>query len=521
MNLPEGRWPNQRRAFDGVLDAYRRGVRRLCVTSPTGTGKTQIGLDLIAWAKEQSWRVNWYTNRRMLLDQTSRVFAANGIDFGIRAAGYDLALLRDVQICSTQTEASRVLVREARDIHSANLVLVDEIHNQGGETLKELLGRHYEQEAMMVAFTATPLDIADIVDELLVAGIVSECRNIGALVPAETYAPDEPDLKHIRKYQVGEDLSEADNVKAIMRPGIFGRVVKAWKQHNPEQKPTLLFAPGVKESIWFAEQFTAAGIRAAHIDGTDTWIDGEFHGTDQESRQLIVELLQAGDIKVVCNRFVLREGIDLPFIECGIFATVFGGLTSYIQSGGRLLRACKDTGKEKAVVLDHGGNWHRHGSLNEDREWTLGLTNHRVVGERQERLREKKIAEPIVCPECGKVRAGGRMCPACGFVAHKKSRMVVQIDGSLRPVEGDVYKPRRVRHQHNEQQVWERMYHRMKRAGRTFRQAEALYCVESHGWPPRDLPLMPRDSGDWWRKISDVPMSALIQKGEQDATRAT
>jgi superfamily II DNA or RNA helicase len=510
MNLPEGRWPNQRRAFDGVLDAIQRGVKRLCVTSPTGSGKSLSMVDVIQWAVEQNEPTALYTQRKMLYDQTAGVLEKAGIDFGRRASGHERALLRNVQLCMTPSELSQVYKAESRELHRASRVLIDEAHCQTGGAMQRIMQDHVAAGATIIGYTATPLDLERLYDELLVAGTVSECFAIKALVPAETYAPDEPDLKHIRKYQVGEDLSEADNVKAIMRPGIFGRVVKAWKQHNPEQKPTLLFAPGVKESIWFAEQFTAAGIRAAHIDGTDTWIDGECHGTDQESRQLIVELLQAGDIKVVCNRYVLREGIDLPFIECGIFATVFGGLTSYIQSGGRLLRACKDTGKEKAIVLDHGGNWHRHGSLNEDREWTLGLTNHRVVGERAEKLREKKQAEPIVCPECGKVRAGGRTCPACGFVAHKKSRMVVQIDGTLRPVDGDVYRPRRVRHQPNEQQLWEKMYYRMKRAGRTFRQAEALYCVENHGWPPRDLSLMPKDSSDWWRKVADVPRENLI-----------
>jgi len=501
-------WPNQDRAFEGATDAIRRCVRRLCITSPTGSGKTKIMTDMILWATGQNAPVALYTQRKMLYDQTARVLDKAGIDFGKRASGHKTALLRDVQLCMTQSELSKVYKSQSRELHRASLVLVDEAHNQCGPTMQRIMQDHVDAGATIIGYTATPLDLEGY-DELFVAGCMSECLAIGALVKPETYAPDEPDLRHIKKYQVGEDLSERDNVKAIMRPGIFGRVVKAWQEHNPEQKPTLLFAPGVKESIWFAEQFTKAGIRAAHIDGTDTWLDGEFHGTDQESRENIAELAKAGEIKVVCNRFVLREGIDWPWVECGIFATVFGGLTSFLQSGGRLLRACPSVGKKKCIVLDHGGNWHRHGSLAVDREWTLGLTNNRAVGERQEKIREGKESEPITCPECGKVRASGRTCPACGYIAHKKSRMVVQIDGSLRQVDGDVYKPRRVRHQPNEQQIWERMYHRMKRAGRTFRQAEALYCVENHGWPPRDLPLMPKDPGDWWRKVGSVPVENL------------
>jgi hypothetical protein len=30
-------------------------------------------------------------------------------------------------------------------------------------------------------------------------------------------------------------------------------------------------------------------------------------------------------------------------------------------------------------------------------------------------------------------------------------------------------------------------------------------------WPPRDLPIMPKNTGDWWRKVASVPRDALIQ----------
>ena len=384
-------WPHQIRALANTTTALATGSRRVCVTAATGMGKTRMMLDLISWAQEQSWRIALYTNRRMLLSQTERVFEKNGFDVGIRAAGYDPALLRDIQICSTQTEISKVLKRGKRDIHPANLVIIDELHNQKGSKLEELLAMHYEQEAVMVGYTATPIDLGDMVDELLLCGTVSEGRACGALVAANTFAPDQPDLRQIKNYQVGVDLSEKDNAKAIMRPGIFGRVCESWKAHNPEQKATILFAPDVAGSIYFAEEFTKAGIRAAHIDGSDVWIDGEMHPNSQELRDYVSEQSKMGEIKVVCNRFVLREGIDWPWIECGILATVFGSLSSYIQSGGRLLRACPSTGKQSALVLDHGGNWHRHGSLNEDRHWELGCTNTRLVGERMEKLREHKI----------------------------------------------------------------------------------------------------------------------------------
>ena len=512
--LPATRWPCQRRAFEGTIAAINRGVRRLCVTSPTGTGKTLCAVDLIGWAKDRGWLVAWYAHRKLLLSQTGKVFADNEVAYGVRAAEYEPAFFHDVQICSTQTERSRVLDREERDIHPAHLVIVDEPHAQRGDALAALLEKHYALGAVLVAYTATPLDLGDMVDELLVAGTVSDGRACGALVPAITYGCDEPDLRHIRKYVVGVDLSEADNAKAIMRPGVFGRVKSAWLAHNPEQKPTILFAPDVAGSLFFAEQLSKSGIRSAHIDGSDVWLDGEFHPTDQIVRDRVAALSKAGEVKIVCNRFVLREGIDWPWIECGVFATVFGALTSFLQSGGRLLRA--SPGKSAAIILDHGGNWHRgFGSLNDDREWTFGMTNHRVVGEAIERRREKSMSEEICCPQCQRIRRGGRTCPYCGFTAHKKSRAVIQIDGALRMVEGDIYKPHRVTMERNTAELWKGIYYGQKRAGKTFRAAEAWFFQKHHYWPPRDLPLMPQSKDDWWLPINMVPMESLIQPAER------
>lgn len=502
------RWPQQIRHLEEIPRAIDAGAKRICVVGPTGSGKTRMQIDLLEWASERHWPACQYTNRRGLFEQTMKVLESHGIEFGCRAAGYKTAYLRDIQLCMTPTEGSKVYRSESRALHEAKLIIVDEAHVQKGGTMEQIMRDHIEQGAVVVGYTATPLDIGHLYDELIPVATVSECRSCGSLIAAHTYAPDEPDLRNIKRYQVGEDLSEKENAKAIMRPGIFGRVYDHWRKLNADCKPTILFAPGVKESLWFAEEFQKKGVKAAHIDGNDVWIDGEWFRTNEEGiRDRLKELSKSGEVSVVCNRFVLREGIDWPFLEYGILATVFGALTSYLQSCGRLLRACE--GKGHCTIQDHGGNWWRHGSLNADRDWSLGLTNHRVVSERLERMREKKEPEPITCAQCGKVRPNGATCPACGFVAHNRSRMVVQVNGTLKPVSGDILKPRRVATKPDTQQLWEKMYYRFKRANRTFNQAYAYFFVENHYYPPKNLPMMPVNSGDWYAKIGDVPRESL------------
>lgn len=504
------RWPNQERAFAGSLAAIERGVKRLCITSPTGSGKTRCMTDLIDWAATNRHPVALYTKRKMLYEQTCKVLDQSGIRYGRRASGHDPNLFLDVQVCMTPTENSRVYKTESRGLHGASIVIVDELHQHCGPTDQRIINDHVSDGATLIGYTATPLDLVG-VDELLIAGTMSECLKIGALVKPETYAPDEPDLRHIRNYVVGRELTEGENVKSIMRPGVFGRVFNAWKKHNPDSKPTLLFGPDVAGSLHFAEEFCKKGVPAAHIDGEQIWMDGTFFSADNDTRKELARRSQCGEIAVVCNRFVLREGIDWPWIEVGCFATVFGALTSFLQSGGRLLRA--HPGKTKCVILDHGGNWHRHGSLAMDRHWQLGMTNHRVAAERQERLREKKELEPITCPECGKVRNAGPTCPACGFTMHRRSRVVIQVDGTLKHVSGEIYKPRRQKMERNTQQLWDRMYYRArsKKWNATFRQAEAMFFRENYYWPPRTLTRMPKEPGDWFRRITDVSQDALIK----------
>ena len=77
---------------------------------------------------------------------------------------------------------------------------------------------------------------------------------------------------------------------------------------NPERRPTILFAPGVKESIWFAEQLAAQNIRAAHIDGDGYWFNGQYENTnDPDERGRVLDELRSGGVQILCNRFVARE----------------------------------------------------------------------------------------------------------------------------------------------------------------------------------------------------------------------
>jgi hypothetical protein len=105
----------------------------------------------------------------------------------------------------------------------------------------------------------------------------------------------------------------------------------------------------------------------------------------------------------------------------------------------------------------------------------------------------------------------GRIC-RCGFdlSTRSKSRPVIQADGSISHLGGDIYRPRKQANGDLMEKAWKSMYYRARNSSMTFRQAEACFAKE-HGWvyPDRSLPLMPKEANDFFLRVADVPFERL------------
>lgn len=509
-------WPHQQFAVTAIGEAIDAGHRRIVLTSPTGGGKTRIITDLTDLVVGLGQRVSIYTNRRLLVGQLAKAFDAAQLDYGVRASGWsDKGSEHAVQISSVQTEGKRVLRDKKWLLHPADLVIVDEAHVMTGDEMQTLMERHRADGATILGVTATPLDLGGLYDHLIQAGTMSELRACGALLPARHFCGPEPDL---RKLKVGQDPSQREAAKLMQQRSLVGHVVEWYHRTNPEQLPTILFGPDVAGSIYFAEQFAKAGVSAAHIDGQEVWLNGKYYKASDSARADVLAGSRDGSIRVLCNRFVLREGVDCPWLAHCILATIFGSVSTYLQAVGRLLRAYPDL--SHVTIQDHGGHWWRAGlgSVNQDRFWALGDTSYKLCAIDEDRRREGEVKQPLRCPKCG-MALNYPLCPTrsggCGWEPGEKfikSRPVMQTDGTLREMSGDVYKPRREYKGADAVQKWVRMYHRAKSAkwDATFFQAFALFAQENNwGWPARTLPLMPLRTEDLVRKVSEVPYERL------------
>lgn len=504
-------WPNQREAIRKLVDAIESGETRVLFSSPTGSGKTRVFFELAKLFSYEGFCCI-YTNRKMLVEQMCKLLQKEGVDFGVRAAGYKESLDSKIQICSVQTEKLRVIKEKKRNVHGAFnrcLVIIDEAHVNKGSTVRELIKIHEGYGHQVIGATATPCDLGGIYKRLIVCGKVSELQKSGILTRAIHYGSPEPvEVKRLSKKPIIRD-SEIRGYYTVKR--MHGCVFDWIKRLNPELKPTILFAPGVRESVWFCEELNKNGIRSAHIDGKHIVIDNKTYQSERGLREEILEMSSTGEVKVICNRFVMREGVDAPWLSHGIFATTFGSVQTYIQAGGRLLRSYP--GKEFVTIQDHGGNWWRYGSLNKDIDWKLGITSEGIYFSRIKELSVNKELMPTVCPYCGAVKLGN-ICFECKKKDNGRlTRKVVMVNGDMEDLNEPIFKTKIPKSKIDTTTIWKSCYYAARNSKRpmTFNQTYAWFFRKHKFYPPRNLPLMPIKKADWYRLVKDVHYSELYK----------
>lgn len=525
-------WPHQTYAVSETLRRLADGETAVCVTSPTGGGKSRVMQRLCESFTNDRLQTVVMSNRILLTTQLLRGLDSAGVNVGCRAAGFEAWSKIDapVQIISGQTEMARVLNSKRIDrgeLFPAKRLLIDEAHLQKGDSYLEIIKAYKENfGASVVGITATPLGIGNIYGSLIVAGNTSQLRACGALVPAYCYEPAVVDMPKVRKSKTGmfsqEELEES--VRAIWSQHIVGHVFEHWRKLNPDARPSLGMAPGVKESLGLATEYWKRGVNAAHIDAEGIFVDGSYKRTNEQAdRDELFAMAKDGRVKQIWNRFVLREAIDLPWLWMLQLATPIAKLTSYLQVVGRVLRN-HPSKPDGAIIVDHCGAIRMHGSPNVDRDQDWKQYFHeqdesKITKDRFERMTnpQTKEPEPITCPNCGAIRNSGAKCHRCGHEHSKSVRMVIQEAGTLKPVSGDVYHKRRVTQKPDTQKKWEQCFFRMKNAKtpKTFSQVRALFIREHHYSPPETLPWMPKNPADWSRRIKDVPREELYQRSGQ------
>jgi superfamily II DNA or RNA helicase len=344
-----GFWPHQIYGVQEVRRLMAAGRRRICLCSPTGGGKSKMMMQIAEDALSEGKRVLQLASRKWLLDQLYKGLTYDGFDVRQMRSGIADVGPRDYTLASIPTLAARNLMPEA------DVILVDEAHMNKADRAAELLNRYHDNGGTIIGVTATPLEISHLYDDLILAGSRSELRKCGALVPALVYSCGEMDTQDIKRTPTGE-FSLGEIRKKIWTQAIYARVIEEHIRVNPELRPAILFAPGVEESVWFVDEYAKRGIRAAHIDGDDVYCDGIRTSSSQDRRDEVLQQVRTGEIKVVCNRFVMREGLDCLDDQTEILTeNGWIGINDHIKLGTKVWSLNKTTNKAELVHIDGVG----------------------------------------------------------------------------------------------------------------------------------------------------------------------
>jgi len=365
--------PFQAQAIADLRALVAVGKRRVLLCAPTGFGKTIVIVAITRGHLDISpaHRVLVVVHRRELVRQTVERLRASG--------------LADVDVNTSST--ARVVVASLQTLISrgtrpdATLVVWDEAHHCPAASFRTVHA-HY-LHAIHIGATATPIradqkPLGDMFEAMVVGATVRQLTDAGLLVPSEVLA-----------------YTNEPTAALSMHP------VAAYQQHTPG-RAAVVFCASVAHARVLAEEFNAAGIRAACVDGK----------TAAKTRDATLQAFEAGALDVITNCFVLTEGWSCDRADVCILARSPEHVGTLLQMVGRVLRTM--AGKTRATVIDLRGSTLVLGLPDEDRTWQL---------EGAACLRTETMTALRRCRECLAVFRARARCPRCGAAATVQDRI--------------------------------------------------------------------------------------------------
>lgn len=322
--------------------------------------------------------------------QTPRHKTSN-ISHEARMVHVEIYKRRNTEPAGSMSQSRKVYNLEVADHHNyfVNDVLVHNCHHSKADSYRAIY--QWQDQARHVGVTATPVrtngqGFSDLFDEMALGPSVKDLIRDGFLVQPRVFSsPLRMDLAQLRT--TAGDYNDRDLFDVMSKRQITANVVETWKKHA-EGKRTCVFAVNVEHSKQICSAYLEAGIRAAHVSAE----------MKKEDRERILRSFSKGDITVITNCDIISEGFDVPAIECVQLVRPTKSLVKYLQCCGRALRPM--SGKDRAIILDHGDCVFRMGFPDDDRIWTLdGIKPRPVTTEIMYQDASGKTYSPTELPE--------------------------------------------------------------------------------------------------------------------------
>ena len=264
-----------------------------------------------------------------------------------------------------------------------------------------------------------------IVDMLVEGPGERELIDTGYLCEYTVVCP--PSTLDIHDLPIGHD-GDVNRKKLALRTknsSVIGDVVGYYLQYAKGKK-WATFAPDIETATLISKKFIDAGVPSEVISSE----------TPDDIRFEILQKLDRKEIWMIVNVDILGEGFDCPSLEGVSMCRYTESYPLYHQQFLRPCRLDPANPDKLARIIDHVGNFHRHGVPDRRHNWTL---NRRERGARGQRDPDVPLTRTCLNPDVG----GGvpcmqpyprylEACPYCKYVPTPASRSSVEfVDGCL------------------------------------------------------------------------------------------
>lgn len=417
--------PRQQTFRDKCVEALDAEGNTLGV-APTGAGKT-VMLSAIAGEYVNKGAATLVIQHRdELVSQNRQTFekvnprASTGLfTAGRKEWGYGCTF------AMIQTLANE---RNLAGMPPLDFIAVDEGHHAVARSYMQVLhtAKQRNPNVKLLLVTATPnrgdkKALRSVVSNVADQISLKELIDGRFLVRPRTFVVDigvQEELRGVRKTIVDFDMTA---VEAIMDKEVLNdRIIDVWANGDPitgmpscAERQTVVFCSTVAHAQHVAQAFTAAGIRAATVEGKMTATE----------RRETLAAYDRGEIQVITNVAVLTEGWDHQPTNCVLLLRPSSFKSTMIQMIGRGLRKVDPERypgiiKDDCIVLDFGTSILTHGSIEQDVD-----------------LDQKGVK---TCPGCeATVPAQSRDCAICGYEWPRDEEAAAAIAAALGGGDGE------------------------------------------------------------------------------------
>ena len=395
----------QQTIVENVRDVLRSGhgngaERRGMISLPTGSGKTRVAVQAIVEAmRDDGFRggVLWVADRGELCEQAVEAWRQVWSSIGAEAVQLRISRMWAGQPRPSPTDELHIVVATIQTLNAklsnqqgnyeflANfeLVVFDEAHRSIAPTFTSVMGEigltrfQKADEPLLLGLTATPyrghdeeethrlahrygnnrLDSGAFASDKAEA-VIGELQKMGVLaqtdhktIEGETFALDaifegssdsDDWQRELEKWLKLPWLPQSVEDRIARSAERTKRIVEAYDQHIDSDWPTLIFATSVEHAQTVSALLSRRGIRSRAV----------IAETETATRRRVVEEFRRGEIKVLVNYGVFREGFDAPKTRAIIVARPVYSPNLYFQMIGRGLRGPLNGGDCRCLILN-------------------------------------------------------------------------------------------------------------------------------------------------------------------------